>query len=237
MPPAFDTTHWSRVLEASGDDPDTARTALEQLCRTYWRPVYAFVRGRGYSPEDAQDLTQEFFSRLIASGGLATADPAKGRFRSFLLASATHFLANDWDRTHAQKRGGGAPVFSLDDPETERWIQEGVNENSTPETLFERRWAETLLESVLLRTREDWNRRDKLERFDLLKGFLTDRRGEVSFTNVAGQLGLSVPALRSLVHKLRALYREIFLEEIAHTVASPKDIGDEIRALFAALGE
>ncbi|HUF60448.1 MAG TPA: hypothetical protein VMN36_00105, partial [Verrucomicrobiales bacterium] len=122
MPPAFATTHWSRVLQASGTGQDSAQAAMEELCRTYWRPVYSFVRARGFSKEDAQDLTQDFFSLLIFKHGLASADPARGRFRSFLMASVDNFLANQWDRSHAQKRGGGERVFSLDDPETEEEI-------------------------------------------------------------------------------------------------------------------
>ncbi|HUF64032.1 MAG TPA: hypothetical protein VMN36_18285, partial [Verrucomicrobiales bacterium] len=157
-------------------------------------------------------------------------------FRSFLMASVDNFLANQWDRSHAQKRGGGERVFSLDDPETEEEIHRSALEESNPETLFERRWAEILLEGVLLRTREEWNRRDKLQRFDALKGFLTDRRGEVCFVNVSAELGLKVSSLRSLACKLRVLYREVFLDEIAQTVANPDEIEDEIRQLFTALG-
>jgi RNA polymerase sigma-70 factor (ECF subfamily) len=233
----FRTTHWSVVLQASQMDSSRAQAALEELCRGYWYPIYSFVRRRGCSPEDAQDLTQEFFSQLLANRGLATVHPAKGRFRSFLLASLKNLLANQWNRAQAQKRGGGVPLFSLDEKAAEDRFQLEPPENTTPETIFERRWAETLLERVLLRVRAEWNQRDKQQRFDTLKTFLTDRRGEVPFAEVAARLDTTVPALRSVVHKLRELYRRVFLDEIAQTVDDPREVEDEVRRLFAALGD
>jgi RNA polymerase sigma-70 factor (ECF subfamily) len=236
-PGDFRTTHWSVVLQAGQMDSSLAQAALEELCRGYWYPIYSFVRRRGCSPEDAQDLTQEFFSRLLANRGLATVHPAKGRFRSFLLASLKNLLANEWNRARAQKRGGGVPLFSLDEKAAEDRFQLEPPENTTPETIFERRWAETLLERVLLRVRAEWNQRDKQQRFDTLKAFLTDRRGEAPFAEVAARLDTTVPALRSVVHKLRDLYRRVFLDEIAQTVDDPGEIADEVRRLFAALGD
>jgi RNA polymerase sigma-70 factor (ECF subfamily) len=233
----FPTTHWSVVLRAGELDAGIAHAALEDLCQGYWYPIYSFVRRRGSSPEDAQDLTQEFFSRLLANGGLATVHPAKGRFRSFLLASLKNLLANEWNRARTQKRGGGVPLFSLDEKTAEDRFQLEPPDNTTPEEIFERRWAETLLERVLLRVRAEWNERDKQQRFDSLKTFLTDRRGEVPFAEMAAKLGTTVPALRSVVHKLRELYRRVFLDEIAQTVDGPGEVEDEVRRLFAVLGD
>ena len=231
----FPTTHWSVVLRAGESDSGIAHAALEELCSGYWYPIYSFLRRRGSSPEDAQDQTQEFFSRLLANCGLSTVDPAKGRFRSFLLASLKNLLANDWNRARTQKRGGGATLFSLDEKTAEDRYRLEPPDNATPETIFEKRWAETLLERVLQRVRVEWNQRDKQQRFDELKTFLTDRRGEVSFAEAAAKLGTTVPALRSVVHKLREIYRRTFLEEIAQTVDGPGAVEDEVRYLFATL--
>jgi RNA polymerase sigma-70 factor (ECF subfamily) len=234
---AFLTTHWSVVLRAGQSDSEQAQAALENLCQGYWYPIYSFVRRRGSSPEDAQDLTQEFFSRLLANRGLATVHPDKRRFRSFLLASLKNLMATEWTRARTQKRGGGVPLFSLDEKTAEDRFLHEPQDNTTPETIFERRWAEALLERVLLRVRAEWNERDKQQRFDSLKAFLTDRRGEVPFAEVAAQLGMTVSALRSVVHKLRDVYRRVFLDEIAQTVDSPGEIDEEVRRLFAALGD
>jgi len=231
----FPTTHWSVVLRAGQPESGIAQAALEELCRGYWYPIYSFLRRRGCSPEDAQDLTQEFFSRLLANRGLASVDPAKGRFRSFLLVSLKNLLANEWNRAQAQKRGGGATLFSLDEKTAEERYRLEPPDNATPETIFERRWAETLLERVLLRVRAEWNERDKQRRFDALKTFLTDRRGETSVAEAAAQLGTTVPALRSVIHKLREIYRRVFLEEIAQTVDGPDEVEDEVRHLLAML--
>jgi RNA polymerase sigma factor (sigma-70 family) len=234
---AFVRTHWSVVLRAGQSDSDQAHAALEKLCVAYWYPVYSFVRRRGMSPEDAQDLTQEFFYRLLANRGLASVDPAKGRFRSFLLVSLKNLLANEWNRARTIKRGGGIPIISLDEERAEDRFRLEPQDNTTPETAFERRWAETLLERVLLRVRAEWNDRDKQQRFDSLKIFLTDRRNEVGFAEVAATLGTTVSALRSVVHKLRELYRRVFLDEVAQTVDDPREIEDEVGRLFAALGD
>src|SRR5436190_2017864 len=233
---AFPATHWSVVLRAGQADSRIAQAALEELCSRYWYPIYSFLRRRGYSPEDAQDLAQEFFSRLLANRGLGTVDPARGRFRSFLLVSLKNLLANEWNRAHTQKRGGGAILFSLDEKTAEDRYRLEPPDNATPETIFERRWAETLLERVLLRVRAEWNERDKQQRFDALKTFLTDRRRETSVAETAAKLGTTVPALRSVVHKLREIYRRVFLEELAQTVDGPDEVEDEVRHLFAVLG-
>lgn len=233
----FRTTHWSVVLLARDAQMPQARDALEQLCRAYWHPLYAFVRRQGHSPEEAKDLTQEFFLHLLEHDALAGVDPSKGRFRSFLLKSVKNLMANEWHRARAQKRGGGAAVFSLDDKWGEEHYQVEVADTLTPDKLFDRRWAETLLEKVLLRVREEWNARDKQQRFDELKVFLVERRGTMPFAEVAARLGITLPALRSMLHRLRASYRKVFTQEIAHTVASPNEIEDEIRHLLTALND
>ena len=234
---AFATTHWSAVVLAGGDSSPDARAALEQLCRAYWQPIYAFVRRQGCGPEAAADLTQEFFSRLLASGALASVDRAKGRFRSFLLTSVKNLIVNEWRRAQTKKRGGDAAIFSLDEQSGEERYQNELADALTPDKLFDRRWAETLLERVLLRVRDEWNARDRQQRFDELKVFLVERRGTVPMVEVAARLGVTVPALRSLLHRLRQSYRKAFLQEIARTVAAPEEIEDEIRHLLAALNE
>lgn len=234
---AFATTHWSVVVLAGQDSSPDAQAALETLCRAYWHPLYAYVRRQGREPEEAKDITQEFFSRLLASGALASADRAKGRFRSFLLASIKNLMVNEWRRAHTRKRGGDAAIFSLDAKSGEQRYPVEFADTLTPDKLFDRRWAETLLERVLLRVRDEWNARDKQQRFDELKVFLVERRGTVPVAEVAVRLGITVPALRSMLHRLRESYRKVFKQEIAHTVASPEEIEDEVRHLLAALND
>ncbi len=233
----FTATRWSLVLAAGNAASPDAHAALEQLCRAYWSPLYAFVRRQGHGPEEAKDLTQEFFLRLLDQAALARVDPGKGRFRSFLLASLKNLLANEWHRGRAQKRGGQAVHFSLDDPAGEGCYHAELAGALTPDKLFDRRWAETLLERVLVRVRDEWDARDKQQCFGELKVFLVERRGTAPFAEVAARLGVTVPALRSTVHRLREAYREAFLQEIAHTVSTPEDLGDEIRHLLAALND
>lgn len=231
----FATTQWSVVLRAVDPSSSQAANALEQLCRAYWYPLYAYVRRKGHGPHEAQDLTQEFFTRLLAGEGLATVDRSKGRFRSFLLASMNHLLANEYHRERAQKRGGGAAHFSLDAlAAEERYGVEPVDQLG-PDKLFERRWAETLLDRVVARLREEWDGRERAQRFEDLKIFLLDAKGAESFEEAARRLSTTVPTVKSAVQKLRRRYRELFEEEIASTVARPEDIEDEIRSLFRAL--
>lgn len=233
----FNSTHWSLVLAAGHPSSPNARAALEELCRAYWPPLYAFVRRQGHGPEEAKDLTQEFFLRLLAKDALTGVDPAKGRFRSFLLASIKNLMANEWHRAHTRKRGGDAVTFSLDDSSGEECHPPGLADRLTPDRLFDRRWAETLLERVLVRVREEWNSRDRRGRFDDLKVFLVGPRGEVPVAEVAARLDVTVPALRAMLHRLRESYRRVFTEEISRTVASPADVEDEIRHLLAALND
>lgn len=232
----FATTHWSIVLQAADSSSSEAAGALENLCRAYWYPLYAYVRRRGHSPHEAQDLTQEFFSRLLAGEGLAGVDRSKGKFRSFLLAAMNHLLANEYRRSRTQKRGGGALHFSLDAiAAEERYGVEPVDQLS-PDMLFERRWAETLLDRVVATLHEEWDARERTQRFDDLKVFLLDARGTVSLEEVASRLEVNVSTIKSAVQKLRRRYRDLFLEEIAQTVARPEDVEDEVRRLFQALG-
>jgi RNA polymerase sigma factor (sigma-70 family) len=229
----FATTHWSVVLAAKqGDTPD-ARTALEKLCRTYWYPLYAFVRRRGYSPEDAQDLTQGFFASLLSVHALATVHPVKGRFRSFLLASLNHFLANEWDKATALKRGGGRTVISLDAAET-RYRAE-PSENLSPDRIFERQWARTLLAQVATRLREDYEAAGKGSLFNALQIYLAGEKGLAPYRDTADQLGLTTDALKKAVERLRRRYGELLREEIAHTVSHPVEVDEEIRYLRSVL--
>jgi DNA-directed RNA polymerase specialized sigma24 family protein len=232
----FATTQWSVVLLAADSSSSEAAGALENLCRAYWYPLYAYVRRKGHSPHEAQDLTQEFFSLLLAGEWLVGVDRSKGKFRSFLLAAMNHLLLNEYHRARAQKRGGGAPHFSLDAITAEdRYRIEPVDQLA-PDKLFERRWAETLLDRVVARLREEWDGRERAQAFEDLKVFLLDVKGTVSFEEVANRLGVTVVTVKSAVQKLRRRYRELFQDEIAQTVARPEDIEEEIRSLFQALG-
>jgi RNA polymerase sigma factor (sigma-70 family) len=233
--PAFVTTHWSLVVSAGRNDTPHARDALEKLCRAYWFPIYAFVRRQGHGPHDAQDLTQDFFARLLEKKYLADADPAKGRFRSFLLASLKHFLANEWDRTRAQKRGGGQILIPIDAAAAETACGIEPVDHLTAEKSFEQRWALTLLEQVLRRLRAEYVRDGKENLFEQLKPTLTKASRTVAYAEIATRLGTTEGAVKVAVHRLRQRYREVLRAEIADTVASPGEVEDEIRNLFAAL--
>jgi RNA polymerase sigma factor (sigma-70 family) len=231
----FGLTHWSVVLAAGSGDSSHARVALEKLCRTYWFPIYAFVRRQGHRPHDAQDLTQEFFARLLEKGSLADVDRSKGRFRSFLLGALKHFLANEWDKARAKKRGGGQVLIPIDIQSAETSGGFEPADNITAETIFERRWALTLLDQVLRRLREEFVRDGKEKLFDELKLTLTEASRSVRYADIAVRLGASEGAVKVAVHRMRQRYRELLRAEIADTVASPAEIDDEIRNLFAAI--
>ena len=222
-------------MAAGRSDSTQARTALEKLCRNYWPPIYAFVRRQGHSPHDAQDLTQEFFARLLARKSLADVDRAKGRFRSFLLASLKHFLANEWDKARAEKRGGGQVLIPIDAQAAESSCGIDPADNLTAEKIFERRWALILLEQVLQQLREEYVHDGKEELFEQLKVTLTEASRSVPYAEVAARLNMSEGAVKVAVHRLRQRYRERLRAEIAQTVASPAEVEEEIRALFAAL--
>lgn len=227
----FATTRWSRVLRATGSDTGLAGAALAELCEAYWYPLYAFVRRTGQEHEDALDLTQEFFARLLEKKWLAAADPARGRFRSFLLSALKHFLATEWRRDQTAKRGGRAITFSRDalDP-ANRYALEPPDPG-TPETLYERRWAEALLERALIRLSEEY--RGHPLGWSVLERFVVEPRTEVSLVDTARARGVSEATLRSAVHKLRRRYQELVRAEVAETVDDPAEVEAELRHLAA----
>ncbi len=236
-PRGFDTTHWSLVLAAQVGDMDRTRVrqALEELCRAYWYPLYAFVRHRGHSAEDAQDLTQAFFARILETRGLATADPERGRFRSYLLGALKHFLANEWKRARAQKRGGGAAFLEWDalDPEARYGLEPAVTDDL--DAHFDREWARESTARALAAVRAEFEARGKGPLFDALEGSLTGE--EPPRAETASRLGMTEDALKVAVHRLRRRYRELLRTEIAATVADPADVDLELRHLVAALRE
>jgi RNA polymerase sigma factor (sigma-70 family) len=228
----FATTHWSMVVSAGGPRSSDAGRALATLCENYWFPVYAFVRRAGHSAEDAQDLTQEFFVRLLDKQFLAAADRNKGRFRTFLLTAVKRFLANEYDRVHAKKRGGGQTILSLEGLEA-RYCQESTDW-LTPERIFEQQWALSLLNQVLARLQAEMTADGKSALFDALKEHLTGSRA-VGYATTAARLSMTEGAVKAAAHRLRRRYRELLREEIAQTVASPDEIEEEVRYLFTCL--
>jgi RNA polymerase sigma-70 factor (ECF subfamily) len=230
----FATTHWSVVLSAGQQQSPEADQALETLCRTYWYPLYAYVRRRGYSPEDAQDLTQEFFARLLEKNYLVQVDPGKGKFRSFLLAAINHFLANEWDHANAVKRGGRVTFLALDHDSAEQRLAEASLEHS-PEQIFERCWALAFLQEVLGRLRDEVVRAGRADHFQELKVFLTGEKSSVSYAVLAAKLGTNEPSLRKEVQRLRRRYGELLREEIGRTVANSAEVEDELCHLFTVL--
>lgn len=230
----FCTTHWSMVLAAGRGDSTRARVALEKLCRTYWYPLYAFVRRLGRSPHDSEDFVQAFFAQCLEKNYLVAADQAKGRFRSFLLIALKRFLANEWDKERTRKRGGGTLTISLDALTAEqRYALEPAGQLSA-DRLFERRWALTLLDKVLARLREEQIAAGRSAAFEALKDSLTGGRG-TPYAELAVHLGTSEGAVKVAVHRLRQRYRELLEAEIATTVASPEDVAEERRYLLSVL--
>ncbi len=234
-PRSFATTHWSLVVAAKPDEASqtNARNALEDLCRAYWYPLYAFVRNRGYSTNDAEDLTQSFFARIIETGGFAAADPEKGRFRSYLLGAMKHFLANEWHRARAQKRGGGVTFLDLDglDPEA-RYALEPA-QSTDLDAGFDREWAQQSIARAMEELRVESEAGGKAKLFEALKGSLIGE--EPARSETAARLEMTEGAVKVGVHRLRKRYRELLRAEIADTVNDPSDIGDEMRHLVAAL--
>jgi RNA polymerase sigma-70 factor (ECF subfamily) len=230
----FAATRWTVVLAAKGRNSPEAADAMAELCRVYWYPLYAFIRRRGYETHEAEDLTQEFFARLLEKHGLAGVDRQKGKFRAFLLAAVKHFLANQRDRARAKKRGGGRAVIAWESLNAEaRYRLEPAHE-LTPERLFERRWALALLDQVLARLQDEFDKGGKTPLFAALKGTLTGHV-ESTYAVMAERLGMSEVAVKVAVHRLRKRYRELLREEIAHTVADPAEIDEEIRHLLDCL--
>jgi RNA polymerase sigma factor (sigma-70 family) len=232
----FATTHWSVVLAAGNSQSPSAAEALEILCRTYWYPLYAFVRRQGHSPHDTEDLLQGFFARFLEKHYLRDVDRAKGRFRSFLLAALKHFLANEWDKAKAVKRGGRVDFLSLEGEAAEsRYYEEPASE-LTPEKLYEQRWAYELLERVMERVQHEFDASGQSSLFEALKVFLLGESQGVSYADVATPQGLSEGALKKRVQRMRQRYQRLLREEIAHTVARPEEVEDEIRYLFSVVG-
>lgn len=232
----FQTTHWSAVLAAGEPGHPAAQQALAELCRNYWYPLYAFVRRKGRPPEEAKDLTQDFFAVVLEKNYLGEVERERGRFRTFLLAALENFLRNDWAKRQTLKRGGGVSFipFEADAAET-RYLREPAD-GETPETLFDRRWAVRLLETVHGQLREEFARAGKQGQFEALEVFLSGEKHPASSAEVAATLGLSDGAIRVAVHRLRTRYGELLRREIAATLADPKDVDDELRHLLAVLG-
>lgn len=232
----FATTHWSVVLAAGRSSTAKSQQALATLCETYWYPLYAYLRRAGHNAEDAQDLTQGFFAQLLEKGWLSAADPERGRFRSFMLASLKHYVANERDRATAQKRGGVNPPLPLELETAEGRYSLEPRDNTTPEKLFDRRWALTLLDRVLGRLRAELKQREKDETFDRLKVFLTGEKAQVSYRELGVELGMSEGAVKVTVHRLRRRFRELLHDEIAQMVTSREEVDDELRYLVTAVG-
>ena len=230
--PVFVATRWSVVLRAGRSDTTRARAALESLCQTYWYPLYAYVRRRGHSPEDAKDLTQEFFARLLERQSLANADPDRGKFRSFILGAMNHFLADERAKSLTQKRGGGHEILSLDLMAAEQRFDLEPADNATPDKSFDKQWAAALLNEVLNRLEDAYRRDGKLSLFMELKQTLTGTRESQPYAVLAQRLSMNEGAIRAAVHRLRKRYRELLRDEIANTVSSQEEVNEELRYLF-----
>lgn len=230
----FATTHWS-VVAAAGQDCPAAREALETLCRVYWYPLYAYIRRRGYTPEDAQDLTQGFFAQLLRKNYPARGDPAKGRFRTFLLHNLNHFLLDQRKHAGAVKRGGRQAVISLEQYRPEERYQLEIPDPLTPEKLFDRHWAQTILDRALARLREEFAARDGDTPSRLLEYFEPGAQNALSYQEAAAHFGLSEGAVKSLVHRLRMRHGELVREEVAQTVPALSNVDEELRYLVSVL--
>jgi DNA-directed RNA polymerase specialized sigma24 family protein len=228
----FATTHWSVVVTAGNGSSARAADCLELLCRTYWYPLYCFVRRKGYPPPEAEDLTQGFFARFLEKDYLDDVAREKGRFRTFLLCSLNHFLANEWDKGQRLKRGGGVTFLPLDTAHAGERYHLEAPAAETPEAGFDRQWAQAMLEVVLQRLRREFEKTGKEARFAELKVFLLGESNVDQYTLVARRLQMSEQGVKSAVHRLRQRFRELFREEIAHTVATRADVNEELRYLI-----
>ena len=230
----FSTTRWSIIVEAGKSTDGPAHRAMEELCQTYWYPLYAHVRRRGYAKEDAEDLTQSFFARLLEKNFPDGLSPERGRFRSFLLVAMKHFLANEWDKSQAAKRGGGALHLSLDWQDAESRYRIEPADQLSPDKLYDRAWAVTLLERVMeqLELANAGN-----DYFPHLKPCLTSERGAIPYAEIATRLGISENALRVAAHRLRKQYRDLLRAEISETLVDPKLLDEELQALYGAFSD
>lgn len=232
----FATTAWSVVLLAGRDGQPQAAKALETLCSTYWYPLYAFVRRRGHDSVEAEDLTQAFFAHLLERGGLVRADPARGKFRSYLLGALKRFLIDEWKHATRQVRGGGASIISLDRESAEERYRLEPTDGLTAEKLYERRWAVTLLNQVLAALEREQAAVRRPAVFERLKQYLLGDSSAPAYAETAAELGMTEEAVKAAVYRLRRRYRELLELEIARTVAGPAEVEEELQALFAALG-
>jgi RNA polymerase sigma-70 factor (ECF subfamily) len=233
---AFATTHWSVVM-AAGQDDTAAQNALETLCRAYWYPIYVYVRRKGNGPDDAQDLTQEFFAQVISKQHLRQADRNKGRFRSFLLAVLDHFLAREWNRAHRQKRGGKFNFISLDQQTPEDRYRLEPADNDTPEKKFQRQWALTVLNQAMEKLERECAAHGKEGLFREVQFILSGDRVGASYAGIGQRLAMGEGAVRVAVHRLRHRYGELLRAEVAQTVGRPEDVDEEMRCLLSALSE
>jgi RNA polymerase sigma-70 factor (ECF subfamily) len=231
----FATTHWSVVLTARDADAPQQLEALEILCRAYWYPLYSYIRRQGYSPVEVQDLTQEFFARLLEKDFLRLVDPARGRFRSFLIMALDRFLAKEWRRGQRQKRGGGQVLVSLDMEDGERRYAAETADERTPDKIFELRWALQVLDRALDQLRRESSAPAKRAMFDRVQGLLAGDGADAPYETLAAEVGLSVNAFKVAVHRMRQRYRELVRAEVLQTVSRPEEVDDEIRHLLAAL--
>ena len=234
----FNSTQWSLVLAAAERSTPESENALGALCAAYWPPLYAYIRRRGYEISEAQDLTQAFFARLLEKNYLGDANREKGKFRSFLLASLNHFLANEWDRKQAQKRGGGVTIIPLEMDSAEGYYRTDRADLLTPEKLFERRWALTVIDLALKRLEEEFTDTGRARLFNCVKSFLIGADGEITYRQIGAELGMSEGAVKAAVHRLRRRFRELMRAEIAQTIMRPDQpdaIDAELRSLLAAL--
>ncbi len=230
----FATTHWTVVLAAGRRHTPQSDGALEELCRTYWFPLYAYVRRRGHNKPDAEDLTQAFFARFLEKNHLANLSAERGRFRAFLLASLKHFLTNEWDKSQTQKRGGGVPTLSLDWQTADTKFQVAAVNEPSPDQAFDREWALALLAKVIERLQSECAADGKAKLFEQLKMFLMAGKGESAQSDVAKALGMEEGAVRVAIHRLRKRYRALLRDEIAQTLSDPAQVDAEMRALFGA---
>ena len=233
----FATTHWTVVLQAGRRAAPESDRALEELCRTYWFPLYAYVRRRGYARADAEDLTQAFFARFLAKNYLEGLSAERGRFRAYLLAALQHFLANEWDKAQRQKRGGGTTSLSLDWETADTKFQVVAQNELSPDQAFDREWALALLGQVIARLQTECETGGKGRLFEQLKMFLAAGKSETAQSEVAQALGMEAGAVRVAVHRLRKRYRQLLREEIAQTLSDPALVDEEMRALFGAFSK
>ena len=229
MSDRFATTQWSQVIQARDGTESEGRQAMESLCETYWYPLYAYIRHRGTDPEEAKDLTQAFFTDLLSRDFLSNVDPSKGKFRSFLLASLRHFLTNEWQRSTAQKRGSGAYTLSLDTDSAEQRFKLEPVEELTPEEIYERRWAVTVMQRAMGRLSEE---SDNQTQFEAFRPFLTSGENQIPYSRVAADLDISEGAVKTAVHRLRKRYGRCLRAEIADTVGDEAEIDGEVRHLL-----